>query len=183
LAKATPPAVALFYYAGHGLQLNGRNYLIPTKANIEREGDVEIEAVSADWVLAQLRYAPNNPLNIVILDACRNNPFARSMRSVEHGLAQMDAPAGTLIEFSTAPGDVAADGTGENSPYSKSLAAAMHEPQPVEQVFKRVRIDVMTATAGKQVPWANPAPSVPGFRAYLPRTSPQPATPRRASLR
>jgi uncharacterized caspase-like protein len=77
LEDAGPKAVGLFYYAGHGVQLSGRNYLIPTTANIEREGDVEIEAVSADWVIEQMRYA-RNALNIVILDACRNNPFTRS---------------------------------------------------------------------------------------------------------
>src|SRR5215475_7807051 len=100
LEKAGPGAVGLFYYAGHGVQLNGRNYLIPTRASIEREGDVEIEAVSADWVIEQMRYARNG-LNILILDACRNNPFTRSMRSAERGLATMDAPAGILIAYST----------------------------------------------------------------------------------
>ena len=153
LEKAGPSAFGLFYYAGHGVQLSGRNYLIPTTARIEREGDVEIEAVSADWVIEQMRYARNR-LNIVILDACRNNPFTRSMRSVDHGLATMDAPAGILIAYSTAPGAVAADGTGRNSPYTEALTHAirdMHEP--VEQVFKHVRVGVMTATAGKQVPW------------------------------
>ena len=153
LEKAGPNAVGLFYYAGHGMQLSGRNYLIPTTAHIEREGDVEIEAVSADWVIEQMRYARNR-LNIVILDACRNNPFTRSMRSVDHGLATMDAPAGILIAYSTAPGAVAADGTGRNSPYTEALTQAirgMHEP--VEQVFKHVRVGVMNVTAGKQVPW------------------------------
>jgi len=130
LESAGPGAVGLFYYAGHGLQLSGRNYLIPTTARIDREGDVEIEAVSADWVIEQMRYARNR-LNIVILDACRNNPFTRSMRSVDHGLATMDAPAGILIAYSTAPGAVAADGTGRNSPYTEALTHAMremHEP-------------------------------------------------------
>jgi formylglycine-generating enzyme required for sulfatase activity len=153
LEKAGPSAVGLFYYAGHGVQLSGRNYLIPTTARIEREGDVEIEAVSADWVIEQMRYARNR-LNIVILDACRNNPFTRSMRSVDHGLATMDAPAGILIAYSTAPGAVAADGTGRNSPYTEALTHAMRDMhEPVEQVFKHVRVGVMTATAGKQVPW------------------------------
>jgi formylglycine-generating enzyme required for sulfatase activity len=153
LETAGPGAVGLFYYAGHGVQLNGRNYLIPTTARIEREGDVEIEAVSADWVIEQMRYARNR-LNIVILDACRNNPFTRSMRSVDHGLATMDAPAGILIAYSTAPGAVAADGTGRNSPYTEALTHAMREMrEPVEQVFKHVRVGVMSATAGKQVPW------------------------------
>jgi len=153
LEKAGPDSVGLFYYAGHGVQLNGRNYLIPTTARIEREGDVEIEAVSADWVIEQMRYARNR-LNIVILDACRNNPFTRSMRSVDHGLATMDAPAGILIAYSTAPGSVAADGTGRNSPYTEALTHAIHDlHEPVEQVFKHVRVGVMSATSGKQVPW------------------------------
>jgi uncharacterized caspase-like protein len=153
LEKAGPAAVGLFYYAGHGVQLNGRNYLIPTTAQIDREGDVEIEAVSADWVIEQMRYARNR-LNIVILDACRNNPFMRSMRSVDHGLATMDAPAGILIAYSTAPGAVAADGSGRNSPYTEALSQAMRDlHEPVEQVFKHVRVGVISATSGKQVPW------------------------------
>jgi formylglycine-generating enzyme required for sulfatase activity len=153
LEKAGPDSVGLFYYAGHGVQLNGRNYLIPTTARIEREGDVEIEAVSADWVIEQMRYARNR-LNIVILDACRNNPFTRGMRSVDHGLATMDAPAGILIAYSTAPGSVAVDGAGRNSPYTEALTAAIRDlHEPVEQVFKHVRVGVMNATSGKQVPW------------------------------
>jgi uncharacterized caspase-like protein/formylglycine-generating enzyme required for sulfatase activity len=153
LEKAGPRAVGLFYYAGHGVQLNGRNYLIPTTAHIDREADVEIEAVSADWVIEEMRYA-RNALNIVILDACRNNPFSRGMRSAERGLATMEAPAGILIAYSTAPGSVAADGSGRNSPYTQALVQAMREVHaPVEQVFKRVRVSVMGTTAGKQVPW------------------------------
>jgi len=153
LEKAGPSAVGLFYYAGHGVQLNGRNYLIPTAAHIEREGDVDIEAVSADWVIEQMRYARNR-LNIVVLDACRNNPFARGMRSADRGLAVMDAPAGIMIAYSTAPGSVAADGDSRNSPYTEALTRAMRElHEPVEQVFKRVRIQVMNATGGRQIPW------------------------------
>src|SRR5215831_3621548 len=153
LDKAGPEAVGLFYYAGHGVQLNGRNYLIPTTARIEREADVEIEAVSADWVIEQMRYARNR-LNIMILDACRNNPFTRSMRGADRGLASMDAPAGILIAYSTAPGSVAQDGSGSNSPYTTALTQAMLERhEPVEQVFKHVRVNVIGVTAGKQVPW------------------------------
>jgi uncharacterized caspase-like protein len=153
LEAAGKDSVGLFYYAGHGVQLNGRNFLIPTKASIEREGDVEIEAVSAEWVLEQMRFARNR-LNIVILDACRNNPFARGMRSADRGLAKMDAPAGTLIAYSTAPGDVAEDGKGTNSPYTQALAKAMREGrQPIEQVFKRTRISVRNATSEQQTPW------------------------------
>ncbi len=153
LEQAGAEAVGLFYYAGHGVQLNGRNYLIPTTASIEREADVEIEAVSADWVIEQMRYARNR-LNIMILDACRNNPFTRGMRSADRGLASMDAPAGILIAYSTAPGSVAQDGSGRNSPYTTALTQAMLERhEPVEQVFKHVRVGVIGVTAGKQVPW------------------------------
>jgi hypothetical protein len=153
LESAGPTAVGLFYYAGHGVQLNGRNYLIPVAAEIERDADVEIEAVSADWVLEQMRYARNR-LNFVILDACRNNPFARSFRSADRGLAKMDAPAGVLIAYSTAPGDVAADGDGGNSPYSEALATAMRESgEPAELMFKRVRDQVRRTTTDRQTPW------------------------------
>jgi hypothetical protein len=154
LEKAGPAAVGLFYYAGHGVQLNGKNYLIPTTAQIEREGDVEIEAVSADWVIEQMRYA-HNRLNIMILDACRNNPFIHNNRSLGgNGLATIEAPAGILIAYSTAPGSVATDGNGRDSPYAEALSHAMRDlHEPVEQVFKHVRVGVMDATSGNQVPW------------------------------
>ena len=154
LEKAGPAAVGLFYYAGHGVQLNGKNYLIPTTAHIEREGDVEIEAVSADWVIEQMRYARNR-LNIMILDACRNNPFIHSSRAIGgNGLATIEAPAGILIAYSTAPGSVATDGSGRDSPYAEALSHAMRDlHEPVEQVFKHVRVGVMDATSGNQVPW------------------------------
>jgi formylglycine-generating enzyme required for sulfatase activity len=175
LEKGGPSAVGLFYYAGHGVQLNGRNYLIPTTAQIEREGDVEIEAVSADWVIEQMRYARNR-LNIVILDACRNNPFTRSMRSVDHGLATMDAPAGILIAYSTAPGAVAADGSGRNSPYTEALSQAMRDlHEPVEQVFKHVRVGVMGATSGRQVPWESSSLTGDFYFAVAPSKIPAPA--------
>jgi formylglycine-generating enzyme required for sulfatase activity len=174
LEKGGPSAVGLFYYAGHGVQLNGRNYLIPTTAQIEREGDVEIEAVSADWVIEQMRYARNR-LNIVILDACRNNPFTRSMRSVDHGLATMDAPAGILIAYSTAPGAVAADGSGRNSPYTEALSQAMRDlHEPVEQVFKHVRVGVMGATSGRQVPWESSSLTGDFYFAAAPSKVPAP---------
>ena len=153
LEKAGADAIGLFYYAGHGVQLSGRNYLIPVGANIARDADVEIEAVSADWVLEQMRYARNR-LNFVILDACRNNPFARSFRSADGGLAKMDAPAGVLIAYSTAPGDVAADGEGRNSPYTEALAHAMRDSdEPAELMFKQARDEVRRRTAERQTPW------------------------------
>ena len=153
LDKYGKNAVALFYYAGHGIQAGGRNYLIPVDATIRRETDLDIEAVPADWVVQQLEFA-KSALNVIILDACRNNPFARGFRSAGGGLARMDAPTGTLIAYSTAPGDVAADGDGANSPYSQALARAMlMSATPVEQAFKEVRVAVRGATKGAQTPW------------------------------
>jgi formylglycine-generating enzyme required for sulfatase activity len=152
LEAAGPKAVGLFYYAGHGVQLDGRNYLIPTTAKIEREGDVDIEAVSADWVIAQMRYA-RNALNIVILDACRNNPFVRSLRSADRGLAIMNAPTGILIAYSAAPGSVAEDGEGRNSPYTTALShAILQVHEPLLEVFAEVREEVLDSTGQRQVP-------------------------------
>jgi hypothetical protein len=145
--------VGLFYYAGHGVQVNNENYLVPVNAVIQRESDVVIEAVNADAVLSTINYARND-LNFVIMDACRNNPYAGSSRSASRGLARMDAPRGTLIAYSTSPGSVADDGEGKNSPYTEALAAAMQRPGlPVEQMFKQVRRQVMAATSDFQVPW------------------------------
>jgi len=145
--------IGLFYYAGHGIQVNGNNYLIPIKADIETESDVEFEAVDVGRVLGKMEDA-GNELNIVILDACRNNPFARSFRSSNPGLAKMDAPKGSLVAYATAPGSVAADGTGRNGIYTKHLLKHMKAPGlTVEKVFKKVRIDVMRETGDKQVPW------------------------------
>ena len=149
-----PNAVGLFYYAGHAVQSNGKNYLIPVGASISREPDLEDEAVSADAVLAQMKYAGAR-VNLLILDACRDNPFRSFSRSLSQGLAQMkEAPHGSLIAYSTAPGEVADDGDGWNSPYSAALAKAMQvDGEPVEDVFKRVRASVWDATGNRQLPW------------------------------
>ena len=145
--------VGLFYFAGHGIQVRGRNYLIPVDAVIEGEADVEIEAVDTGAVLAKMANAQNR-LNIVILDACRNNPFGRSWRSADKGLAFTTAPNGTLIAYATAPGSVAADGAGRNGTYTEALVRHMRRPgMKVEEMFKRVRVDVKTATRDRQVPW------------------------------
>jgi hypothetical protein len=145
--------VGLFYFAGHGLQVRGRNYLVPVNADIAHEEEIEFNAVDVNLVLAKMDAAKNG-LNIVILDACRNNPFARSFRSMQTGLAQMDAPTGTFIAFATAPGSVAADGTGEHGVYTKYLLAEITKPGiPIEQLFKQVRNGVMRETANKQIPW------------------------------
>jgi formylglycine-generating enzyme required for sulfatase activity len=153
LVAAGPDATGLFYYAGHGVQIGGVNYLLPLQAAIASEADAEMEAVNADWVLKQMEYAGNR-VNIVVLDACRNNPLTRGLRSVTNGLARMDAPTGSFIAYATAPGDVARDGSGGNSPYSRALADAIAGPPvPVEEMFRNVRVAVMAATDKQQVPW------------------------------
>src|SRR3990172_3250211 len=145
--------VGLFYYAGHGMQVNGRNYLIPVDADIQGESEVDYKAVDAGLVLAKMDMA-KNVMNIVILDACRNNPFARSFRSSNSGLASMDAPSGTIIAYATAPGKVASDGTGANGLYTQEVVKAIRKPGlKIEDAFKQVRANVQGQTSGKQVPW------------------------------
>lgn len=145
--------VALFYYAGHGVQVNGQNYLIPIGATIEKEEEVEYESVDVGFVLAQMTDGGGR-INIVILDACRNNPFARSFRSATRGLALINAPSGTLMAYATAPGSVANDGTGRNGLYTQELLNNMRTPGlDVEEVFKRVRVAVRERTQAKQTPW------------------------------
>lgn len=145
--------VGVFYYAGHGMQVKGRNYLIPVDAQIEREDEVAFNSIDANQVLEKMDSAKNR-LNIVVLDACRNNPFARSFRSAGQGLAQMEAPVGTLIAFATAPGSVASDGAGKNGLYTQHLLENMKKPgMKLEDIFKNVRASVRRESNGKQVPW------------------------------
>jgi len=145
--------VGLFYYAGHGLQVNGINYIIPLDAEIREETDVKYEAVDAGRVLDAM-YNAGNDLNIVILDACRDNPLARGFRSGSSGLARMDAPKGTIVAYSTSPGKLALDGKGRNSPYTAALVDYMDDPGlTIEQVFKKCRRRIDRATNGKQIPW------------------------------
>jgi len=153
LADAGEDAVGLVYYAGHGVQYSGENYIIPVGAQIEDDLDIDIEGIRASTLLAALDRAGNR-LNIVILDACRSNPFTAVSRSAPSGLARMDAPSGTLLAYSTAPGRIASDGTGSNSPYTRALAKAIQKPgAKVEDVFKSVRVSVMDRTGERQVPW------------------------------
>jgi uncharacterized caspase-like protein len=144
--------VGLFYYAGHGVQVGGVNYLLPIGARINKEGDVRYEAVDAGRVLTEMETA-NNGLNIVILDACRDNPFGRSVRSSSRGLAIVtNAPTGTFISYSTGAGQVAKDGTGRNSPYTKALLENISKPGlTINEVFMSVRSKVKRETG--QVPW------------------------------
>ncbi len=142
---------ALFFYAGHGMQVRGRNYLVPIDAEIRSESSVSSEAVDVDQLLDKL--APAR-LSMVILDACRNNPFERRFRGGGQGLAQINAPTGTLIAYATAPGKVAADGDGRNGLYTAELLAAMDIPGArIEDVFKRVRSNVVRKSNEAQVPW------------------------------
>ncbi len=151
--------VALFYYAGHGIQLQGSNWLLPVDANPSRLQDVDFQMVDADLVLKQMDGAGTR-LNILILDACRNNPFAGlGTRGVAGGLAQMRAPEGTLISFATQPGNVAADGSGPNGPYAVALASAMRQPGlDIFRLFNQVGLTVKRETQGAQQPWVSSSP-------------------------
>ena len=146
-------AVALFYYAGHALQVGGHNYLVPVDAQITAERTVRLETLDLDLVLDQVM-GTGSDVNIVILDACRNNPFERRFRGQEGGLAQINAPKGTMIAYATAPGRVASDGGGDNGLYTSKLVDAIKTPGlPIEEVFKKVRIEVARETNDEQTPW------------------------------
>lgn len=150
---------ALFYFAGHGVQVNGNNYLIPSGANPVREADVDFEMLNVDMVLRQME-GSGSKLNMLILDACRNNPFGgRGFRSASSGLAQMQAPEGTIISFATQPGNIALDGEDGNSPYTRALADALRKPgRDVFRTFNEVGVAVSSATAGQQQPWISLSP-------------------------
>jgi uncharacterized caspase-like protein len=164
--------VGLFYFAGHGVQVGGQNFLVPVDARIEREEHIRTRAVNAQEVLDRMASA-GNPLNLVFLDACRNDPFPRRTRAASSGLARMDAAQGMLISFATAPGSVAEDGAGRNSPYSRYLAESMKVPGlRVEDVLKRVRTRVREDTRGRQITWDNS--SIEGDF-YFVRAEPAPA--------
>ncbi|MDM8556923.1 caspase family protein [Desulfococcaceae bacterium HSG7] len=145
-------SIGLFYYSGHGLQTKGINYLIPIGAKIYSDDEIKYKAVEAGMVLDKMENAGSRT-NIVILDACRSNPF-KSFRSIKRGLAPMMAPRGTFIAYATAPGTVAFDGTEKNSPYTKHLLKMIRNPNfAIEKVFKQVRVAVMSETNNRQVPW------------------------------
>jgi carboxyl-terminal processing protease len=154
LTAAGSEGTGLFFYAGHGVQVAGENYLIPVDAKIKREADVDLVAVSATTVLKQMEFA-NSAVNIIILDACRNNPLGDGGRSLGRGLAKIEsAPRGSFIAYSTAPGSTAADGDGVNSPYTKALAETITEPGlSIADVFQEVRTKVLASTGNEQTPW------------------------------
>jgi formylglycine-generating enzyme required for sulfatase activity len=163
LAKAGPTATGLFYYAGHGLQVSGENYLVPVGAHIKSEGDVDLEALSAEAVLKVLNFS-GVKVQIVILDACRNNPLMRSFRGNTMGLAKVDAPIGSFVAYSTAPGSVAADGKGANSPFAAALATEVQKPgASIEEMFRNVRAKVIAETDSQQVPWDSSSLTAPFY--------------------
>ena len=144
--------VGLFYYAGHGLQVGGVNYLVPIGAKINKESDVKYKTFDSGRILDEMANA-NNGLNIVILDACRDNPFSRSFRSTTRGLAIIsNAPSGTFISYSTGANQVARDGEGRNSPYTKALLENIDRPGlSINDVFMKVRSKVKKESG--QIPW------------------------------
>jgi uncharacterized caspase-like protein len=157
---------AIFFYAGHGLQVAGRNFLLPVDARVQTERDLDFDAVNLDFVLKQMELGRADKTNIVFLDACRDNPFTRNLArsmgtrsaSIGKGLAQVDTGVGTFIAYSTQPGNVALDGTGRNSPFTAALAKRVREPdRNLTSVMIEVRKDVLAATGGKQVPWDHSA--------------------------
>jgi uncharacterized caspase-like protein len=184
LSTGGSQTIGLFYYAGHGVQVDGENFLLPIGAEIQREGDVSVEAVSANTVLAQMQYGNADGVNLVFLDACRNNPLSRSFRAATRGLARLDAPRGSFVGYSTGPGDVSVDGEGENSPYATALASELLRPgEAIEEVHRAVRLKVLAATNQQQTPWdsssltatvtlAGPAQQA---AAMAPATAPTPA--------
>jgi len=150
LSKAK--AVGVFYFAGHGVQLAWRNYLLPTDAEIRKLDDIQARCVDVNAVIDGIAKAAN-PMNVVILDACRENPFGE-VKLEQKGLSQLDAPPGTLLAYATAPGNLASDGDGANGLYTEQLLKELKVPEArIEDVFKRVRLTVRRRSNGQQIPW------------------------------
>ncbi len=176
--------VGLFYYAGHGVQIRGNNYLVPIAANPTREADADFQMLDMALILKQME-GSGTRLNLVLLDACRNNPFgSRGLRASSGGLAQMQAPEGTLISFATQPGSVASDGSGGNSPYTKALAETIKQPGfGLFDAFNAVGLAVKKITGGEQQPWVSSSPIAGSFSftersvAAIPTVVPMATTP------
>lgn len=168
--------VALFYYAGHGVQVRNSNYLIPVDANPVREADVDFQMLDVALVLRQME-GSGTKLNLVILDACRNNPFGgRGLRATSPGLAQMQAPEGTMISYATQPGNVALDGADGNSPFTKALTTTMRKAGlDIFQTFNEVGVIVKRSTGGAQQPWVSSSPIDGNFYFTSPPAGPSAA--------
>jgi uncharacterized caspase-like protein len=152
VSRLSEPSTAMVYYAGHGMQLDGENFLIPTDARIARPTDLVAQALPLHDLMQALDALPSRT-RIVILDACRNSPFAGNEND-GRGLAIVDAPTGSIVAYATAPGTAADDGVGEHSPYTTALLEVIKEPAlPIEQLFKKVRLRVHQLTDGRQTPW------------------------------
>ena len=156
VAAKGPDTVALVFYAGHGLQIDGENFLVPVDVDPKRETDIPLQAVRLNDILNTLASVPSKT-RILLLDSCRNNPFPDISKTAARGLAIVDAKTGapgTFMSFSTSPGAEAEDGSGANSPYTTALLAVAKEPGlSIEDTFKRVRVAVNKATEGRQTPW------------------------------
>src|SRR5262245_53245656 len=156
IAAKGPDTVALVFYAGHGMQIDGENYLVPVDVDPKREADIPLQAVRLNDILNTLNSVPTKS-RILLLDACRNNPFPALNGTVGRGLALVDTKTGapgTFLSYSTSPGAEAEDGQGGDSPYTTALLTAARTPGlPIEQAFKQVRVAVNKATSGRQTPW------------------------------
>lgn len=156
VAASGPDTVALVFYAGHGLQIDGENYLVPVDVDPKREADIPLQAVRLNDLMNTLGALPAR-MRIFMLDACRNNPFPALNQTAGHGLAIVNTRAGapgSFISFSTSPGAEAEDGNGDDSPYTTAVLSVAKEPNlPIEEAFKRVRVSVNQATEGRQIPW------------------------------
>lgn len=150
---AKDKAVGFFYYAGHGVQLAWRNFLIPVDANIAQLDDIPNKAFELNALLSGLTKA-SNPMNIIVLDACRDNPFGTRVLAQQKGLSQFDAPPGSFLAYATSPGNTASDGSGSNGLFTENFLREMRKPDAkIEDVFKRVRLNVRLESKGQQVPW------------------------------
>ena len=147
--------VGLIYYSGHGIEFKGSNYLIPVDAQLKNEQDIPRQGYDISSILAKMSKA-NKKTTIFILDACRNNPVFSQYRSAADGLTQMAAPSGAIIAFSAAPGQVASDGNGRNSPYTAALLTKARVPnKKIEDILKETSQKVSDDTGGRQIPWYN----------------------------
>lgn len=170
--------VALVFYAGHGLQIDGENYLVPVDLDPKREADIPLQGVRLNDLLNTLGALPTRA-RIFMLDACRNNPFP-ALSGAGHGLAIVDTKAGapgSFISYSTSPGAEAEDGSGADSPYTTAALTVAKQPNlPIEEVFKRIRISVAQSTDGRQIPWESSSLTT-DFKFFGDSNSQQPPVP------
>jgi len=184
VAASGPDTVALVFFAGHGMQIDGENYLVPVDIDPKREADIPLQAVRLNDLMNTLGALPTR-MRIFLFDACRNNPFPALNKTTGHGLAMVDTKAGapgSFISYSTSPGAEAEDGTGADSPYTTAVLSVAREPNvPIEEAFKRVRVAVSQTTEGRQIPWESSSLTTdfkffPGDKGQQGTTAPKPST-------